>query len=150
MFTIIFNYVTQRPPDLQWRNREKWIDKEHHELLHTVYVTIYMFTYRIIYIYVLYIYYKEVIIYIICIYYIHHIYIYIYIYNTSIYSSVAEKIFRNTNFKSLSWLRYLDDIICIWTEGLERLQEFYQNLNSFIHQLTLQWSFQKRKETFWM
>ena len=44
---------------------------------------------------------------------------------TNLFMAGLEKmVFENTNFKSLLWLRYLDDIFCIWTEGLERLQEF--------------------------
>ena len=30
-FTVTFYYVRQKPPDVQWRNREKRGDKEHHE-----------------------------------------------------------------------------------------------------------------------
>ena len=30
-FTVTFYYVRQKPPDVQWRNREKGGDKEHHE-----------------------------------------------------------------------------------------------------------------------
>ena len=44
---------------------------------------------------------------------------------------LEKKIFENTNFKPLLWLRYLDRIFCIWTEGLERLQECYQYINLF-------------------
>ena len=44
---------------------------------------------------------------------------------------LEKKIFENTNFKLLLWVQYLDNIFCIWTEGLGRLQEFYQYLNSF-------------------
>ena len=29
--TVIFCYVGQKPPDVQWSNREKRGDKEHHE-----------------------------------------------------------------------------------------------------------------------
>ena len=29
--TMVFYYVGQTPPDVQWRNREKQNDKEHHE-----------------------------------------------------------------------------------------------------------------------
>ena len=32
-------------------------------------------------------------------------------------AGLEKKIFENTNFKPLLWLRYLDDIFCIWTEG---------------------------------
>ena len=38
---------------------------------------------------------------------------------------LEKKTFENTNFKTLLWLPYLDDIFCIWTEG------FYQYLSSF-------------------
>ena len=30
--TVIFYYVGQTPPDIQWRNREKRNDKGHHEM----------------------------------------------------------------------------------------------------------------------
>ena len=30
----------------------------------------------------------------------------------------------------LLWLRYLNDIFCIWTDGLEKLKEFFSYLNS--------------------
>ena len=52
-------------------------------------------------------------------------------YANLIMPGLEKKIFENSNFKPLLWLRYLDDIFCIWAEGLERLQEFYQYLNSF-------------------
>ena len=38
---------------------------------------------------------------------------------------LEKKTFENTNFKTLLWLPYLDDIYCILTEG------FYQYLSSF-------------------
>ena len=28
---VIFYYVGKKPPDVQWRNREKWGDTEHHQ-----------------------------------------------------------------------------------------------------------------------
>ena len=40
-------------------------------------------------------------------------------------AGLEKKIFENTNFKPLLWLRYLDRIFCIWTEGLERHQEIW-------------------------
>ena len=40
-------------------------------------------------------------------------------------AGLEKKIFENTNFKPLLWLRYLDRIFCIWTEALERHQEIW-------------------------
>ena len=48
------------------------------------------------------------------------------IYANLFMAGLEKKIFENANFKPLLWLRYLDDIFCIWTEVFERLQELYQ------------------------
>ena len=61
---------------------------------------------------------------------------------------LEKKIFENTNFKLLLWLRYLDDIFCIWAEGLERLQEFYQYLNSFHPTIKFTMEFSKEQINF--
>ena len=63
-------------------------------------------------------------------------------------AGLEKKIFENTNFKPLLWLRYLDDIFCIWTEGLERLQEFYQYLNSFHPTIKFTMEFSKEQINF--
>ena len=63
-------------------------------------------------------------------------------------AGLEKKIFENTNFKPLLWLRYLDDIFCIWTEGLERLQEFYQYLNSFRPTINFTMEFSKEQINF--
>ena len=36
----------------------------------------------------------------------------------------------DTNVQPLFWLRYLDDIFCIWTDDLEKLKEFVSYLDS--------------------
>ena len=46
------------------------------------------------------------------------------VYHQLLGTGIETKFAPTTNFKPLLWLRYLDDIFCIWTEGLERLQEF--------------------------
>ena len=42
----------------------------------------------------------------------------------------------------------LDDIFCIWTEGLERLQEFCQYLNSFNPTIKFTMEFSKEQINF--
>ena len=64
-----------------------------------------------------------------------------------IYGWVGEKDFANNNFKPILWLRYLDDIFCILT-GLERLQEFYQYLNSFHPTIKFTMEFSKEQINF--
>ena len=59
-----------------------------------------------------------------------------------------KKIFENTNFKPLLWLQYLDNIFCIWTEGLERLQEFFQYINSFHPTIKFTMEFTKEQINF--
>lgn len=41
------------------------------------------------------------------------------------------KIFQKSQFKPDAFLHYLADIFCIWTEGLEKLKEFFGFLNHF-------------------
>ena len=46
-------------------------------------------------------------------------------------AGIEDKIFQQSLTKPYLWLRYLDDIFFIWTEGVEKLHEFYAFLNSF-------------------
>ena len=41
-------------------------------------------------------------------------------------AGLENKIFSDTNIQPLLCLRYLDDIFCIWTDGLQKLKEFLQ------------------------
>ena len=61
---------------------------------------------------------------------------------------LEKKIFENTNFKPLLWLRYLGDVFCIWKEGLERLQKLYQYLNSFHSTIKVTMEFSKKQTSF--
>ena len=45
-------------------------------------------------------------------------------------AGLEEEIFEKYHFQSYLWLRYLDDIFCKWTEGLENLKEFVGFLNN--------------------
>ena len=36
-----------------------------------------------------------------------------------------EIFFKKLKFKPYLWIRYLDDIFYIWTEGLDKLKEFF-------------------------
>ena len=40
-------------------------------------------------------------------------------------------IFENSGYHPYLWLSFLDDTFCIWTDGLEKLQEFFEFLNAF-------------------
>ena len=46
-------------------------------------------------------------------------------------AGLEKKLFENNQFNPFLWLRYLDDIFCIWTEGIEKLHEFFNYINSF-------------------
>ena len=37
--------------------------------------------------------------------------------------------------KPLVWLRYIDDILFIWTDSEEKLKKFIENFNSFSHDI---------------
>ena len=45
-------------------------------------------------------------------------------------AGLENKIFSDTNIQPLLCLRYFDGIFCIWTDGLEKLKEFFSYLNS--------------------
>ena len=50
----------------------------------------------------------------------------------NLFMAVLEKrIFENSGYHPYLWLRFLDDIFCIWTDGLEKLKEFFKFLNAF-------------------
>ena len=46
-------------------------------------------------------------------------------------AGLEEEIFKNPKFTPFLWLRYLDDIFCLWTEGVDKLKEFFSYLNEF-------------------
>ena len=46
-------------------------------------------------------------------------------------AGLEEEIFSSTEFQPLLWLRYLDDIFCLWTDTIEKLKEFLEFLNAF-------------------
>ena len=46
-------------------------------------------------------------------------------------AGLEKEIFETSEFKPFLWLRYLDDIFCIWTQGREKLEEFFSFLNEF-------------------
>ena len=41
------------------------------------------------------------------------------------------EIFSNAEFQRLLWLRYLDDIFCLWTDTIEKSKDFLESLNAF-------------------
>ena len=44
-------------------------------------------------------------------------------------AGVEEEIFKNTKLKLFLWLHFLNDIFCLWTEGVHKLKEFFNYLN---------------------
>ena len=44
-------------------------------------------------------------------------------------AGIEEQIFKNPKFKPFLWLCYLDAIFCLWTEGVDKLKEFFNYLN---------------------
>ena len=44
---------------------------------------------------------------------------------------VGSDFLKNEEVKPLIWLRYIDDIFCVWTESKEKLISFLDRLNSF-------------------
>ena len=45
-------------------------------------------------------------------------------------AALEEEIFEKSHVQPYLWLRYLDDIFCVWTERLENLKEFFGFLNN--------------------
>ena len=46
-------------------------------------------------------------------------------------AGLEKRIFGNSGYHPYLWLRFLGDTFCIWTDGLEKLQEFFKFLNAF-------------------
>ena len=46
-------------------------------------------------------------------------------------AGLEEEIFKNSKFTPFLWLRYLDDIFCLWTEVVDKLKGFFSYLNEF-------------------
>ena len=46
-------------------------------------------------------------------------------------AGLRKRIFENSEYHPYLSLRFLDDIFCIWTDGLEKLIEFLKFLNAF-------------------
>ena len=51
-------------------------------------------------------------------------------------------------FKSYLWLQYLDGIFCIWTEGLDKLKEFFNFLSEFHPCLRFTMEYSKNSNNF--
>ena len=46
-------------------------------------------------------------------------------------AGLEKHIFENSGYHPYVWLRFLDYVFCIWTDGLEKLKEFFKFLNAF-------------------
>ena len=40
-------------------------------------------------------------------------------------AGLEKRIFENSGYHPYLWLRLLEDIFCIWSDGLEKLKEFF-------------------------
>ena len=60
-------------------------------------------------------------------------------------AGLEQKLFANNKFNPFLWLQFLDDILCIWTDGEEKLNEFFEYLNEFhpTIKFTMEKSFRK-------
>ena len=58
---------------------------------------------------------------------------------------LKRKLLANNKFNPFLWLLFLDEIFCIWTDGEEKLKEFFEYLNQFhpIIKFTMEISFNK-------
>ena len=61
---------------------------------------------------------------------------------------LEKRIFQKSKFKFLLWLRYLDEIFCIWTQDSQKLNEFFNRINSLHPTMKLQWIIPQKKLTF--
>ena len=67
---------------------------------------------------------------------------------SSLFMKGLEREFSNSEFKSFPWLRYLDGIFGIWTQGSQKLKEFFNCINSLLRQSYLPWIVLQQKLTF--
>ena len=51
-------------------------------------------------------------------------------YSNLFMTGLEKKIFQNCKFKPFLWLRYLDEIFCIWTQNPQKLNELFNCINS--------------------
>ena len=55
-------------------------------------------------------------------------------------AGLEKRTFENPVYHLYLWLRFLDEILCIWTDRLEKLQEFFKFLNAFHPGSSLLWT----------
>ena len=60
-------------------------------------------------------------------------------------ADLERKIFENGEFNPFVWLRFLDDLFCLWTEDEEKLNNFFKYLNEFYSTIkfTIEKSYEK-------
>ena len=63
-------------------------------------------------------------------------------------TGLEENLLKKLKVKPYLWLRYLDDIFCIWTEGLEKLKEFFNFLNEFYPSIKFTMDYSKKSINF--
>ena len=63
-------------------------------------------------------------------------------------AALEENLFKELKFKAYIWLLYLDDIFCIWTEGLEKLKEFLNFLDEFYPSLKFNMDYSRNSINF--
>ena len=60
-------------------------------------------------------------------------------------AGLEKRIFERTLIEFLMWLRFLDDIFCIWTQAEKNLTNFSRFLITFTQPSNSLWKFQKNK-----
>ena len=59
-------------------------------------------------------------------------------------ADLERKIFESGEFNPFVWLRFLDDLFCLWTEDEEKLNNFFKYLNEFYS--TIKFTIEKSHE----
>ena len=63
-------------------------------------------------------------------------------------TSLEEEIFKNPKFEPFLLLRYLDDIFCLWTEGVDKSKEFFNDLHEFHSSIKFTMEYSEKQSSF--
>jgi len=67
----------------------------------------------------------------------------------NLFMGLCEQTFLlNQNLQPLAWYRFIDDIFLVWQSGMESLQLFLKNLNTFFSSLNFTWNISQNSVTF--
>ena len=63
-------------------------------------------------------------------------------------TALEEEIFKNPKFEPFLLLRYLDDIFCLWTEGVDKSKEFFNDLHEFHSSIKFTMEYSEKQSSF--